>query len=468
MNAVIKYDSENIADVLEAARQLSIDYLNGLDDRPSSIENPQFHLPDLPEKGLGAKLAQDLFEKEFMKNIIASSGNRYWGFVTGGSTPASIAGDWLTTIFDQNTQNIKGPGDVSASLEMHTIRLLLDLFRLPDEFMGAFVTGATMSNFTALAVARQWYGKQFGKDIAREGIADKIKIYAGVPHSSAIKSLSMLGFGSGNIQLIPPVNERECIDVDRLEAILSKHSSQPFILVSSAGTVNTVDFDDLKRIASLKKKFNFWWHIDAAFGGFAVCSPLYHHLVRGWEQADSITIDFHKWLNVPYDSAIVLIRKEHALLQVQTFQNSNAPYLGDPLSNFNYLNYVPENSRRFRALPVWFSLMAYGTEGYKDIVENNIRLAKELGHYIYESSDYVLAAPVRLNTVCFTVKDEISRNKKIPEILNELNKRGKVFMTPTVYKDVSCIRAALVNWRTTEDDIRIAINELNEVAKLIK
>jgi glutamate/tyrosine decarboxylase-like PLP-dependent enzyme len=238
-------------------------------------------------------------------------------------------------------------------------------------------------------------------------------------------------------------------------------------LIASGGTVNTVDFDNMQEIAALKKQYNFWWHIDAAFGGFAACSDSYKQLLKGWENADSVTVDNHKWMNVPYDSAVVFTRKEHAILQVQTFQNSNAPYLGNAFDDFNYLNYVPENSRRFRALPVWFTLMAYGKEGYSNIVETNIQQAISFGELINQSEGYTLAAPVRLNTVCFTVKNEEGRKEKIAAILAELNKRGKVFMTPTMYKGMSCIRAAFVNWRTTQKDVDIAIVELNEVFDLL-
>ena len=379
MNQNLVSDKENIETIFESIKQLSVQYFNQLPNQTVGIENPLKQFPSLNENGLGTIATKELFENIFLPNIIASSGSRYWGFVTGGTTPAAIAGDWLVSVFDQNPQSIKGNGDISAILEVHTIKLLLQLFNLPDDFMGAFVSGATISNFTGLATARQWLGNQLGYDIAVEGIKSKIKIYAAVPHSSAIKSLAMLGLGSSNCIKIPLLEGREAMNNEAFEAMIQEQKEEPFILISSGGTVNTVDFDDMLFIASLKKKYNFWWHIDAAFGGFAACSPRYMHLLQGWEKADSITIDNHKWLNVPYDSAIILTRKEHALLQVQTFQNSNAPYLGNPLENFTYLNYVPDNSRRFRALPAWFSLMAYGKSGYRDIVENNIALAQQLG-----------------------------------------------------------------------------------------
>lgn len=468
MNSTLQNDINNFSAVLDAAKKLSAQYLDNINERPVSIPVNSFTMPALPATGFGYAATQQLFKEGFLDNIVASSGPRYWGFVTGGTTPAAIAGDWLAAVFDQNTQSEKGNGDVSAKLELHTIKLLLQLFELPEVFMGAFVTGATMSNFTGLAVARQWYGKQKGYDVAIEGIKSSIKIYTSVPHSSAVKSLSMLGIGSSNLVLIPTLPGRECMDTTAFEKMLVENPSEPFILIASGGTVNTVDFDDMQFIATLKKKYNFWGHIDAAFGGFAACSAAYKHLLQGWELADSITIDNHKWLNVPYDSAVIFTRKEHATLQVQTFQNSNAPYLGDPLENFTYLNYVPENSRRFRALPAWFTLMAYGRDGYASIVATNIEQAKQLGEFISNSDGYQLAAPVRLNTVCFTVKDNSNTKEKIAMILDLIGKNGKVFMTPTVYKDAYCIRAAFVNYRTTKEDIQLAMSELNNAYQQIQ
>jgi glutamate/tyrosine decarboxylase-like PLP-dependent enzyme len=459
MNHTLQHDLSQIESILSAAKDFGLEHLNTLNNIATSKEKPELRLSDLPVQGFGAEKVQALFKEEFYPNIIATAGSRYWGFVTGGTTPAAIAGDWLTTVFDQNTQTIKG-GDLSASLEQHTIKLLLQLFNLPiDDFLGGMVTGATMSNFTGLAVARQWLGKQLRIDVAKDGVPAGMKVYAATPHSSAIKSLSMLGIGSSNIQLLPALPDRECLDTEALKNVLEKNGDTPFILIASAGTVNTVDYDDLKLIASLKKQYSFWFHIDAAFGAFAACSTNYKHLLQGWEAADSITVDCHKWLNAPYDSAVIFTRKEHVSLQVQTFQNSNAPYLGDPMQQFNYLNFVPENSRRFRALPVWFSLMAYGKEGYRDIVDNNISLAQELGKRITASGNYELAAPVRLNTVCFTVKGE-AKGDKIQHIVKFLRRRGRLFITPTIYKGQTCLRAALVNWRTGMEDIDIAIEEL--------
>ncbi|MFM9840443.1 MAG: pyridoxal phosphate-dependent decarboxylase family protein [Cyclobacteriaceae bacterium] len=464
MNDQLQKDLHQLEALLEKVKTQGIDYLNHLDHRPTSTNHKVEYKQSLIEKGIGTMNALRQFNERFEPLMVSSSGPRYWGFVTGGTTPAAIVGDWLTSIYDQNSQTTNGHGDISANIEIETIKLLLDLFGLPKDFFGGFVTGATMSNFTCLGVARQWVGKQKGKDFAKEGISNPIKVLTATAHSSALKSLSMLGIGSSTIIKVKIADgNREAIDVIELENSLKALDGEPCILIASGGTVNTVDFDDFVAILKLKEKYNFWLHIDAAFGGFAACSATHKHLLNGWEFSDSITIDCHKWLNVPYESALFFVKEKHNLLQVETFQNSNAPYLGDPMENFDYLNFLPENSRRLKALPAWFTLMAYGKEGIKDIVENNIRLAQLFGKFIKESTAFELLAPVRLNTVCFTLHGDENQNN-VKSFLAKLNDSGKVFMTPTVYKGRKGIRAALVNWRTTEKDVEIVMGLMKSIS----
>ncbi|MCA4896116.1 MAG: aspartate aminotransferase family protein [Cytophagales bacterium] len=468
MNSLIKKESEEVSSLFELISTQSTVYLSELHERPTTSSEVPLLRTKLDQSGVGTLGALQQFNERFEALMVGSSGPRYWGFVTGGTTPAAIAGDWLSTVYDQNPQGLKGQGDVSANLEIETIQLLLDLFQLPKDFFGGFVTGATMSNFTCLAVARQWIGKQIGIDVAKEGLTKGVKVVAATPHSSSIKSLSMLGIGSNNlVKIATEVGNREAIDVVALEDYLQKNPTEPIILISSAGTVNTVDFDDFKAIAKLKEKYSFWWHIDAAFGGFAACSSPYQHLVEDWEQSDSITIDCHKWLNVPYESAVFFVKQKHSLLQVETFQNSNAPYLGNPLENFNYLNFLPENSRRLKALSVWFSLVAYGQEGIRSIVDDNISHAAQFGKGIETSLDFELLAPVRLNTVCFTLRKETNPDE-VTVFLRALNATGKVFMTPTLYKDRKGIRAAFVNWRTTTDDVNLVLGLMDEVINQLR
>ena len=444
--------------VLQTAVSEASAFLNSLPERPAAAA-PIAHPPDtLPTTGLGAEGAIDQFRASYRDQLSGSAGPRYFGFVTGGSTPAALLGDWLAATYDQN---VTSDNDSSApQVETAVIHMLRDLFGLPDSFTGSFVSGATMSNFVGLAQGRQWVGEQMGINVAEEGLYGKrpFSILTATPHSSSYKSLSMLGMGKKNVTIIPTLPNREAMDVAALADQLAALDGEPCIVIASGGTVNTVDFDDLQAIAALKEKHHFWLHLDAAFGGFAACSPTFAHLLAGMEAADSITIDAHKWLNVPYDSAIQLTR--HPKLQWEVFQNT-AVYLGPLQDTPSFVHWTPQNSRRFRALPAWMSLIAYGRDGYRDIVERNCAQAAWLGEKIKQSAAFRLLDPVRLNVTCFTLAQSCTMDE-IHTYLDRLRDDGRVFLTPTQFKGTPSIRAAFSNWQTEQADMDICWQALQE------
>jgi glutamate/tyrosine decarboxylase-like PLP-dependent enzyme len=457
MNTLLKNDQDNFREILTQTLSLAGEYLDEKNSIPPGRFVADIELIDLPKKGIGANRALELFKQNFADQITNSAGPRYFGFVTGGSTPASVAGDWLVSAYDQNAC---GSNDsIAPQIERQTLHFLKQLFGIDIEYFGSFVTGATVSNFVSLAIARQWLGEQHGVDISSEGIGSvPIKIISATPHSSILKSLSMLGIGRNAVVKIDTQKDREAIDLTLLEKYLAQ-SSHPVIVVANAGTVNTVDFDDLEAIGNLKKKYKFWMHVDAAFGGFAATSDKFKHLMNSINHADSITIDAHKWLNVPYDSAMQFTR--HKKLQLKVFQNS-AAYLGDPEKSPDFFHYTPENSRRFRALPSWFTLTAYGKEGHAEIVERNCDAAFYFGSLLNNDANFRLLAPVRMNVVCFSFRKETTF-EIIQAFLKAVRDDGRVFFTPTVYKGIPAIRAAISNWQTEMSDVDLAYSALTEV-----
>lgn len=448
--------------LLQLTKEFSSKFLSSLDRLAAekTIDIPVKQT--IPAAGVGGVAALELFRQQYGSALTAAVGPRYWGFVTGGVTPAALMGDWLASTLDLNAAD---QSSAAFAIETETIVLLKQLLGLPEAFLGCFVTGATMANFTGLALGRQWLGHQRGIDIGQQGMAglSDLQVVSCLPHSSVTKSMAMLGLGRNNVVKIPALPGRESVDIDALRTYLESGKGQPVIFVASAGTVNTVDFDDIAAIVELKKQYSFWLHVDAAFGGFAACSDTYRHLLNGWEEADSITIDAHKWMNVPYDAAMIFSR--HPGLQVEVFQNAGAAYLGDPAENFNYINHVPENSRRLRALPAWFSLMAYGQDGYRHIVEENVTLARQLGELIGNNPAFRLLSPVRMCVVCFTLNVPAEEQEAVVDrFLQALNATGVVSMTRTVYAGQPGIRAALVNWRTTANDVQLAYQTMKELA----
>ncbi|CAK4075067.1 unnamed protein product [Aphanomyces euteiches] len=456
MHSTLATDLDAIPELTASAQALAVSFLGDIDSHPAARtpckvpdETPQPH-------GVGAAVALERFRTKWLPHLSGSAGPRYLGFVVGGATPASLIGDWLTSAVDQNpTSNWDSE---APNLERETVRALSDWFGLSSH-TGTFVSGATMSNFVGLAIGREWIGRQRGVSISEDGLAaaGRIQILGAKPHSSIYKAVSMLGLGRSSVTLMPSLPGREAIDVAALEAALA--ATGECIVTASLGTVNSGDFDDLVAIAALKSKYSFWLHVDGAFGAFAALDPRLADKVAGLDAADSVCIDLHKWMNVPYDSALQFTR--HQDLQVAVFQNA-AAYLGDIGENPNSVHLTPENSRRWRALATWFAVQAYGKEGHADIVTRNVNSARKLSGLLAADSRFEVLAPVHLNIVVFAVigtEDEASMHA----LLARVTAAGEIFLTPTVFDGKWAIRAAFSNWRTEVSEVERIFQALASV-----
>ncbi|GGY05115.1 pyridoxal phosphate-dependent decarboxylase family protein [Paludibacterium paludis] len=464
MHPILHHDAGREAEILHNACAKAMAFLEGLERRPVrpprravDVDAEAFRLP---EEGIGAEAALDEFWARHADGLSGSAGPRYFGFVTGGGTPAALAADWLVSVVDQNAQ-LNGD-TVAAALELATVTQVRDLLGLPAAFTGSFVSGATMANLVGLAIGRQWLGAARGIDIAKSGVAalGPVRVLSTSPHSSTLKAMSLLGLGRDAWWPVAALPDSEAIDPAALEARLAEAPDMPTLVVANAGTVNTTAFDDLPALVRLRDRYGFWLHVDAAFGGVAAVSPRFAGRLAGWEAADSITVDAHKWLNVPYDSAMQFTR--HLDMQLATFQNLS-PYLSAPVARpDNYLHLTPENSRRWRALPVWMALRAYGRGGFAEIVERCADLAALLGRRLEELGGFELLAPVTLNVVCFAPRTSGDAAAGRDAFLEALNRDGRVLCTPTELFGRPGVRAALVNWRTRMEDIDLAFAAMRD------
>ncbi len=447
MHPDLASDLDELPSLLQDVKDHSTAFLGAIAERPvvPALRAPQ-SVP-LPERGGGLHSALRDFAERWEPGMSASTGPRYLGFVTGGATPAALAGDWLTAAADQNSMS--SLDDTGQQLERETVSWLRDLFGLSFEHEGTFVSGATMSNTVGLAIAREWLGERLGVSVAEAGVGalGRVRVLSGSPHSSVAKGLSVLGLGRAALVPVPTLADREAVDLQALEAALAE-SDVPCIVVANAGTVNSGDFDDLRAIGALRDRYNSWLHVDAAFGAFAALSLATAHLVDGLDLADSICVDLHKWLNVPYDSAVQFTRRRD--LQSRVFQNA-AAYLGPLGDTPDSVHLTPENSHRLRAQAAWFTLRAYGRDGHREIVERCMACARSLAESIDAIPELRLLAPVRLNVVCFTLADDPTP-ARLAALAQDLSEH--VFLTPTVYAGTPALRAAFSNWRTTEADVR--------------
>ncbi|KAJ3021033.1 hypothetical protein HKX48_009352 [Thoreauomyces humboldtii] len=444
--------------------------------RPAvGVEDLRAEIPaTLPIKGKGVLAALELFQRAIAPVLSNCGGPRYFGFIIGGVTPAAHLGDVLATSFDQNVMTASASaGSAAANVEEATLNMIVNLLDLPGEFTGLLTSGGTGSNTLALAIARQWIGAKHGVDIAEDGLqslgARRIRILATQPHQSINKGLATLGLGRAT-QAVPGIlgsptqMDPQALEVALCASAADESSTAGCIVVVQSGDVNSGTCDLLPALAAVCQRHGAWLHVDGAASLLARASPTYAHQLAGLELADSITGDCHKWFNVPYDCGVLLTR--HRDLHAKTM-TAAAAYLSAPPPSasgrpaFAPIDLAVENSRRFRALPLWMALQAYGRDGFAAIVDRTCAFAKAVGSWIEEDdvakTRFELLLPVVTNAVLFRVRPRPDVSLDVDSVrakavLAAANDLGKVFMTGTVWEGRPAIRIAVANWRTTVED----------------
>jgi glutamate/tyrosine decarboxylase-like PLP-dependent enzyme len=420
----------------------------------------------LPEDGSGSPASVAELLRIGTAAATHSSGPRFFHFVVGGSTPAAMAGDWVTSLLDQ-LAGMSTASPFATAVETVALRWLKELFGLPASWGGVLTPSATFANLTGLACARQWWGERHGVDVAADGIAGLPRmpvLASGYVHASVRKALQLLGYGRDTVE----THRRDGagrLDLDGLRRTLAE--TGPAVLTACAGEVNAGDFDPIAEMADLAAEFGCWLHVDGAFGLFAALSPRTAHLLAGVERADSVAADGHKWLNVPYESGFAFVREPHRL--GEAFGSWNAPYLApaDPGAvDYNCLG--PESSRRARALPIWASLRAYGRAGHRAMVERHLDLTDRLGFLVDQAPDLELLAPAQLCVTCFRYtapdRDLDALNAALGRaILAD----GRVYVGTTVYRGMTALRPAIVNWRTTAEDVDLLVAVVRELGSAL-
>ncbi len=448
IHPLMQADLDNFAGLAEMVSQWAAAFTSGVDAMKVANTSDQ-KLTDISvaNSGKGFAVAMSAFLQQIAPHLSASAGPRYWGFVTGGANPAAQLGDWLTSTIDQN---VGSPGDsIATAVELQTIQWLLQMVELPSSFMGVLTTGATASNLLGLTCGRQYAGLQQQVDIAEEGLAKvSIEVFSATPHASTVKCLSMVGLGRKSWRPVACLADSEAMDVADLARQLEASDCPGKIVVASTGTVTGNDFDNLHAVADLCEQHQAWLHVDAAFGLFSRLLERMRHESDGLERADSITSDAHKWLNVPYDCGLFFTRHPDLL---QQSCSADAAYLHTESELPSFMNLGIENSRRFRALPLWMSLQAYGAEGVRHMVNANCLQARQLANWLESSEHFDLLKPCRMNVVVFRPRQKDA--KEVAEFMRTTNESGEVYLTPGIWQGQAAIRAAFSNWRTTGEDV---------------
>jgi aromatic-L-amino-acid decarboxylase len=455
-----------------------LDYTESLRERP-----PWVHLPDAVKAELRAPLPRephDLadvysdFREQVLPYAIGNTHPRFWGWVFGTGTVTGALAEFLAAFMNTNT------GGIDNHAAVHVERAVLDWIKemlgYPAEASGVLTSGCSASNLVGLTVARDAGARC---DVRAHGVRacpKPLAFYASEEvHSSVDRAVLLLGLGREGLHKIP-CDEAYRIDVAALEATIARDRAdgwQPACVIGAAGTTNTGSFDDLQALADLCARQGLWFHVDGAFGAWAALVSDAQHLVAGMERADSLALDLHKWMYLPYEIGCVLVRDERAHRQAFALTpeylahgSADPEFAGLGLAGGDlpwFSDYTLQLSRGFSALKAWMSIKEHGAAKYARLVDQNIRQARYLAELIDVDSELELLAPVPLCVVCFRYTrpglDGAALDRLNQRILVQLQERGIAVPSSSVLRGRFCLHVAITNHRTSFDDLELLARE---------
>lgn len=440
-------------DLLQNAATRAARYLDYLDERAvfpgrEPIETLQNLMQaSLPEGPSAPETVLAQLDEVAGPATVASSGGRYFGFVTGGALPVTVAANWLATAWDQNSfNNVSSPA--VALIEETALRWVKQALELPATAEGTLVTGATMANFTCLAAARQRVLADAGWDTEEKGLfgAPAIDVIVGEEgHATIFKVLSLLGIGRNQVIRVP-ADDQGRMRVDALPPI-----SKPTILCIQVGNVNSGAFDPAAEIIAQAHKAGAWVHVDGAFGLWARASKALAPLAEGLEAANSWATDAHKWLNVPYDCGVAIVREPDDLRSAMSISGAYLLTSGQR----DQIDYSPDSSRRARAVDIWAALKSLGRSGLAEMIDRNCRQAVRIANRLRQNNVEILNDVV-LNQVVVAFGDADRTNRVIKAVQAD----GTCWAGATVWKNRDAMRISVSGWATTDADIEQSLDAI--------
>jgi glutamate/tyrosine decarboxylase-like PLP-dependent enzyme len=455
----------------------AIDYLATVAERPVWQSVPQ-HVRetfDTPAPR-GPTKPEDVYQA-FRENIFPyPMGNihpRFWAWYMGSGTVMGALADFLASVMNPN---LGGGNHVANMVEAQVIGWMRDIMSFPDDASGLLVSGGSMANFIGIAVARNTH---CGFDVRREGVAaapGPLIVYASTEvHSCNLKAVETLGLGTRGLCPIP-VNEDYTINLETLEEQIAADRAAgaiPFCVIGSAGTINTGAIDDMETIADLCERENLWFHVDGAIGAVAVLADNVRGQLRGMERADSIALDLHKWMHIPFEAGCILVRHEpahrDAFQLVPEYLARDADAGGLASGSLWFSDYGLQLTRQFRALKVWMSVTEHGLDRFGRMIARNVEQAHYLGRLIEAEPLLELTAPIGLDIVCFRCKpenlDEEALNDLNKAILVELQESGIAAPSFTTLNGAYCLRVAIANHRSRQEDFDLLVREVCRIGR---
>lgn len=415
----------------------------------------------------------DLLEK-VREDIIGAStlnvGPHYYGYITGGGNQVAILAEMMSASLNQN--NLKWHSSpISTEMEKLVIKWVSQFIGYPETAAGAILDGGSTANFNCMAVARK---NMAPKQSSTEGLygVNPMTVYVSEEgHSSFDKAIDVLGIGTNNLRKIS-VNDQFQIRTDLLEEAIIEDKNQgknPICIIGIAGTTNSGAVDNLKELAEVAQRHNLWYHVDAAYGGPAALLPTVSHLFEGMERADSVIINPHKWLYVPFEAACILVKEPENLRRTFSFIPDYLLSNSEEEPRTDLMEYQLPLTKSFKSLKVWMTLKAYGSNRLMETIQLDIDHARHLEKIVNQSEDFEMLAPVPLSIACFRYTpagiDEEEIEELNQKLAHQIEQDGRIFLTSTKINGKTALRTCFINPRTTFKDVEWIPEVIRDVAK---
>jgi glutamate/tyrosine decarboxylase-like PLP-dependent enzyme len=473
-------DPENWDEMRRLAHRIvddALDYIRTAHDRPAWRPVPAAISQRLEQAApRGPSDPAEVYE-EFRRDILPYPMNtahpRFWAWYMGSGTVIGALADLLASALNPN---LGGGNHVAPLVEKQVIGWVREMVGFPADSSGLLTSGGSMANFTALTVARN---TNAGYDVRHTGVAaapGPLTAYASTEvHSCNPKAIETLGLGSGGLRLIP-VRDDYTLDLEALRRRVASDRAEgciPFCVIATAGTINTGAVDDMDAIADFCSSEGLWFHVDGAIGAVAVLADNVHDQLAGMERADSIALDLHKWMHIPFEAGCVIVRDRaahrDAFALVPEYLQREADGRGMASGRLWFSDYGLQLTRQFRALKVWMSIKEHGLDRFGRMIARNVEQAAYLGDLIEAADQLELTAPIGLDIVCFRFNpgglDVESLNRLNQDILVELQESGVAAPSYTTLNGSYCLRVAISNHRSRLEDFDLLVREVRRIGR---
>lgn len=479
MHHTLDYSNEEFSKILQETSQLILDQYSKLDQQAGfhSFAQPEVEAwfdEDLPQDGMEPSELLKIVKSRVLDTATGNLGPNMYAYVMAGGNQISTLADFIaSTINQNNTKWHLAPA--MAEIEKRVVRWAADMVGFTPEAGGVMVSGGSAATLTGLTVARNIYFRDL--DINKNGLfgCKPFTVYCSTEtHNCTDKSVAQLGIGTNNLRRIATKADFT-IDLIALEQQIQidiEAGFTPFCVVGNAGTVNTGAIDDLAGIAGIAKKFKMWFHVDGAYGGLIASLPSMKKKYSGIELADSIALDFHKWLYQPFEVGCTLVR-DWSQLRESYFKRADYldTALEDKTARLEFNEHYFQLSRNAKAFKVWMSLKAYGFKRIQNAMQNDLDLTRYLEKQIQKSTDFELKTQSDLAIACFRYIDHHLTPEQIIEVnqslIPALEEDGRIFITGTRLNGEFVIRACIINHRKTQDSIDYLLSVIRELGERI-